>query len=87
MHLMYVPILEHWIGNKEVDPTGLLLFMFASVIYHSEWFQNWVTVQPGHPFCLFPFLNNPKILSRLKLKVTVDAVGQCKHATGIPPHI
>ena len=34
-----------------------------------------------------PFLNNPKLLSRLKLKVTVDAVGQCKHATGIPPHI
>ena len=27
------------------------------------------------------------MLSRLKLKVTVDAVGQCKHATGIPPHI
>ena len=34
-----------------------------------------------------PFLNNPKLLSRLKLKVTVDAVGQCKHAIGTPPHI
>ena len=44
-------------------------------------------MQPGHPFCLLPFLNNPKLLSRFKLKVSVDAVGQCKHATGILPHI
>ena len=44
-------------------------------------------MQPGHPFCFLPFLNNPKILSRLKFKVTVDAVVQCKHATGIPPYI
>ena len=87
MHLMYGPILEQWSGNEEVDPTGLLLFVFASVIYHSEWLHNWVTVQPGHPFCLMPFLNNPKLLSRLKFKVTVDAVGKCKHATGISPHI
>ena len=34
-----------------------------------------------------PFINNPEILSRLKFKVTLDAVGQRKHATGIPPHI
>ena len=44
-------------------------------------------MQPGHPFCLIPFINNPKILSRLKLKVKLDAVGQRKHATGITPHI
>ena len=87
MHLMYGPILEQWSGNKEVDPTGLFLFVFALVIYHSKWLQNWITVQPGHPFCLMLFLNNPKLLIRLKLKITVDLVGQCKHATGIPPHI
>ena len=49
MHLMYGPILEQWGGNEEVEPTGLLLFVLALVIYHSEWLQNWVTVQPGHP--------------------------------------
>ena len=87
MNLMYGPILEQCSGNKEVDPTGLFLFVFASVIYHSQWLQNWVTVQPEHPFCLLPFINNTKLLSQLKLKVTVDAVGQCKHATVIPPHI
>ena len=87
MHLMYVPILEQWSGNKEVDPTGLLVFVFDLVIYHSGWLHNWFTVQSGNPFCLLPFLNNPKLFSRLKLKVTVDAVVQCKHATGIPPHI
>ena len=36
---------------------------------------------------LMPLLNNPELLSQLKLKVTLDAVGQSKHATGIPPHI
>ena len=87
MHLMYRPILEQWSGNEEVEPTGSLLFVLASVIYHSKWFQNWFTVQPGHPFCLMPLLNNPELLSRLKLKVTLDAVGQSKHATVIPPHI
>ena len=40
MNLMYGPILEQWIGNKEVDATGLLLFVLASVIHHSEWFHN-----------------------------------------------
>ena len=87
MNLMYGPILEQWSGNEEVNPTGLLLFVFALVIYHLELLHNWVTVQPRHPFCLMTFLNNPKLLSRLKLKVTLYAVGQSKHATGIPPHI
>ena len=61
--------------------------MLASVIYHLEWLQNWVTVQPGHPYFFMPLIHNPELLSRLKLKVTLDAVCQSKHATGIPPHI
>ena len=87
MQYMYGLILEQWSGNKEVEPTALLLFVLASVIYHSEWLHNWVIVQPGHTFCLMPLRNNTEILSQLKLKVTLDAVGQSKHATGIPPHI
>jgi len=35
MHLMYGPILDEY--NKAIDPTGLLLFVLASVIYHSPW--------------------------------------------------
>ena len=62
MHLVYGPILEQWSGTEEVDQTGLLLFVFSSVIYHSEWLQNWVTVQPVHLFCLMHFLNNLKLL-------------------------
>ena len=63
MHLMYGLLLEKYSGNEEVSPTGLLLFVFALVIYHLELLQNWVTVQPGHPFCFIPFLNNTKLLS------------------------
>lgn len=32
-------------------------------------------------------MNHPDLLSRLTSKVTLDGVGQCKYATGIPPHI
>ena len=35
MHLMYGPILDQWSGNEEVNPTDLLLFVFALFIYHS----------------------------------------------------
>ena len=87
MHLMYGPILDAWSGNAEIDPTGLLLFVLASVFYHSEWVQSQVTKQPGYPFSLIPFLNHPGLLNELKLKVSLDPVGQVKRVTGIPPHI
>ena len=32
MYLMYGPILDKY--NKSIDPTGLLLFVIASIVYH-----------------------------------------------------
>ena len=57
---------------------GYLSFGVVAELGHSA---AWTSV------FLLPFLNNPKILFRLKMKVTVYAVGQCKHATVITPHI
>ena len=64
MHLMYGPILDEY--NKAIDPTGLLLFVLASVIYHSPWLIKIVTRKPGHPFALIPLLNKLDLLQRLK---------------------
>ena len=84
---MYGPILDAWSGNAEIDPTGLLLFVLASVVYHQEWLQSQVIKQPGHTFSLIQFLNHPGLLNELKAKVSLDTVGQVKRVTGIPPHI
>ena len=85
MHLMYGPILDEY--NEAIDPTGLLLFILASVIYHSPWLIKIVTRKPGHPFALIPLLNKPELLQRLKAKVHIEAGGQVSRVTGIPPHI
>ena len=37
MQLMYGSILESHGTNSELNPTGFLLIIFASVIYHSDW--------------------------------------------------
>ena len=85
MHLMYGPILDRY--NEAIDPTGLLLFVLASVIYHSPWLIKIVTRKPGHPFALIPLLNKPELLKRLQAKVHIEVGGQVSRVTGIPPHI
>ena len=84
---MYGPVLEKFRGNKEIDPTGLLLFVLASVIYHSPWLCGIVTEKPGHPFALIPLLNKPELLCRLRAMVSLEQGGQVSRVTGIPPHI
>ena len=37
MQMMYGPILDKYKDNAEINPTGLLLMVLASVIYHSSW--------------------------------------------------
>ena len=54
MDLLYGLILDYWEDNEEINPIGLLLFVFASVIYHSEWLTDWARRMPGHPFSLIP---------------------------------
>ena len=63
MHLMYGPILDEY--NEAIDPTGLLLFVLSSLIYHSPWLVKIVTRKPGHPFALIPLLNKSELLKRM----------------------
>ena len=68
MKIMYGPILDKYQDNAEIDPTGLLLMVLASVVYHSNWMSGIVTRKPGHPFSLIPLLNHPELLERLKIR-------------------
>jgi len=72
MHMMYSPILDT--NNEEVDPTGLLLFVLASVIYHSAWLKPIVAQNPGRSFFLIPLINSPELLKRLQAKVDLIEV-------------
>ena len=87
MYMMYGPILEKYKGNAEINPTGLLLMVLASVIYHSSWISEIIIKKPGHPFSLMPLMNNPQLLERLRGKVGLKVGGQVSRITGIPPHI
>ena len=83
--VMYGPILDEY--NEGIDPTGLLLLVLASVIYHSPWLIEVITRKPGHPFALIPMLNKPDLLKRVQAKVGLKKGGQVGRVTGIPPHI
>ena len=87
MQMMYGPILEKYKDNAEINPTGLLLMVLASVIYHSSWISEIIIKKPGHPFSLMPLMNSPQLLERLKEKVGLEVGGQVSRVTGIPPHI
>ena len=69
MQIMYGPILDSHRTNDEIDPTGILLLVLASVVYHSDWLNCIITSNPGHHFCLIPLINCPEVISRLKAKV------------------
>jgi len=86
MKLMFVPILQRW-GGTQVDPTGVLLFCLASVVWHSDFLKATAARDAGHPFNMIPILSNPELLRDLKELVTLEPKGQVKSATGIPPHI
>ena len=75
MNIIYGPVLEKFRDNKEIDPDGLLLFVLASVIYHSPWLCGIVTEKPGHPFALITLLNKPELLYRLRAMVNLEQGG------------
>ena len=54
INLMYPKILEKY-ENSDENPTGLLLRLLASVIYHSDWIKEVGNRTPGHPFLCIPF--------------------------------
>ena len=39
MNLMFVTILQRW-GRTEVDPTGVLLYCLASVVWHVNFLKD-----------------------------------------------
>ena len=62
MNMMYGPLLDTYGDNAEINPTGLLLMVLASVVYHSPWMTGIVTQKLGHLFSLLPLLNSPELL-------------------------
>jgi hypothetical protein len=86
MDLMYATIVQKH-GGTSIDPTGILVRVLPSIIFHSEWLADQARDTPGHPFGTIPLLNNPNLLSRLKLLVTTEPGGQILRATGIPPTV
>ena len=87
MHMIYGPMLEKYQDNPEIDPTGLLLILLASVLHHIPWMFDIVTQKSGHPFSLIPQVNSPELLEGLRSKVSLKVYGQVSRVSGIPPHI
>jgi hypothetical protein len=87
MQLMYSTILSRWSGISDVDPTGVLLYCLASVVYHSDFLKQMAAEIPGHPFSLVPLLSRPELLIDLEELVTLEPGGQMTLPTGVPPHV
>ena len=86
MQLMYPKIIEMYTATEN-DPTGVLLGVLASVIYHSDWIISIANQSGGYPFSCILLLNHPELLLCLKEKVTIEKSEGISRATGIPPHI
>ena len=86
MSLMYGPIIDRW-ENTPMDPTGLLLRLLASVIYHFDWIKMIAHKRIDHPFNAIPLMFCPEIVSSLKNMITIKPSNVIKEATGIPPHV
>ena len=65
-------------GNTEVDPTGILLFFLAAVVWHSDWLKEMAAKHPGHLFSMIPILSTLELLWDLKELVTLDPKGNVK---------
>lgn len=86
MRLMYRPIIDKWASTKQ-DPTGLLLRLLASVIYHFDWVCEMAASSSDHPFKSLPLMFNTELVKRLKELITVEPSVVLDRPTGIPPHV
>jgi len=77
------------LGEKEQYENihSLLLRAFASVVYHSDALIEIASKRPSHPFYNIPVLNDPTMLSALKLLVTTEPSHVINAPSGIPPHV
>ena len=71
INLMFATILQRW-GHTAVDPTGILLYCLASVVWHVDFLKDMAARHPGHPFSMIPLLSNPTLLNDLKELVTLE---------------
>ena len=86
MNLMYGPILNNWADTPQ-DPTGLLLRLLASVVYHFDWIQSMSQSGTEHIFNAIPLVFKPELVEELKKLVTIEPSVIIDEATGIPPHV
>jgi hypothetical protein len=74
---LQIAILQRW-GNTEVNPTGMLLFCLAAVIWNSNFLTQMAVANLEHPFHMIPLLSNPDLLKDLKELITLKPEGQVK---------
>ena len=69
MDIMYRPIMEAYKDQVKLDPTGLLLLLLVSIVYHLDWLISETRTQPGHPFTHLAVLNNRPLKVRTRKKL------------------
>ena len=84
VNLMYGKIITAHLDN---DPSGLMIRLLASVVYHSDWILEVGNKNAGHPFLFIPILQHPDLLLRLKEKVTTNPSSIIQKILGIPPNV
>ena len=83
LQLMYSVV----IIAKHLSSIAVLVRVLASVVYAADWLLATSARHHGHPFSAVPLLQNPKLLLRLKAKVTIEPTVSMLNATGVPPHV
>lgn len=86
MYLMYGPILAQW-GDKSANPTGLLLRVLASVVFHFDWVKKQARSNTSHPFNKIPLFARSELVTALSKLITTEPSTIIKKPTGIPPHV
>jgi hypothetical protein len=73
--------------HTDHNPLGLLSFLLASILHHSDWLFQEMGKHPGHLFYSIPVLNDPVLLRELKEQLTMEKTDTVPSAMGIPPHV
>lgn len=86
IYMMYGPILSRW-ANTPHDPTGWLLRVLASVIYHFDWIQKIANTCTDHSFNSIPLMFCPDIVRALRKIISTNPSLVILLASRIPPHV
>jgi hypothetical protein len=82
LQLMYGVIIA-----QHPNSIAVLVRLLASVTFASDWLLASSAQYAGHPLSAVPLLQNPELLNRLKMKVTIEPTNSLAISTGIPPHV